>query len=314
MFSKIILALILVILVGFFLFFSIGKNEYPKELNDSGIQATQKFQLEEDFSDLIQNFISFEFNNEKKLEYNLESDSFTTYIDSPGMMINPIVTHYDVKSGKKIYVLTSDFGWLLKSGDFLFSGSVDVESKNGEKHLMKSNSFLLKRKLGEIVSNDSVKYFGVDNEMISNGIRIKPEQDFFETIGATEIISNNGEKILSENVNIDKTKLNNIYSSKSPTKYISLSEEVQAQGFNYDQNTTIMNLFGRSKIIQNNGTVIDSKTLKVKDKNNQKDKVYETSKEILYQSNNLKVNGIGMIFDSESDIIKLKQNVEAVYE
>jgi len=316
MFSKSILGLTLIILVGFFLFFFIGQNRDSNEIDSSGIEANQDSQSGENFSDIVENFISFEFNNEKKLEYKLESKRFITYVDNnkPGMMINPTVTHYDVRNGKKDYLLTSDLGWSLKSGDFLFSGSVNLESKNGEKHVMKSNSFILKRKLGEIVSNNTVKYFGVDNEMVSNGIKIKPNQNFIETIGSTEIISNNGEKILSEDVNIDKSKVNNIYSSKSPTTYISKSEKVLAQGFNYDQNSTVMNLLGRSKIIQNNGAIVDSDSLIVKNKDEYKNKMYKTPNEIKYQSNNLEVNAKGMYFDSDLDTVKLIQDVKATYD
>ena len=56
MFSKSILGIVLIILVGFFLFFLIGQDRDLKEVNSSGFEGNQGSQSEENFSDRIENF------------------------------------------------------------------------------------------------------------------------------------------------------------------------------------------------------------------------------------------------------------------
>ena len=135
MFSKSILGIVLIILVGFFLFLLIGQDEDSKEINSSGIEG-QGSQSEENFSDRIENFSTQEFDKDYRLSRLIESESYINYKDKPGLMKNPKVTSFGESSDIVDYVLTADEGLYLDSGDFLFTGSVNVESKTGIKHII----------------------------------------------------------------------------------------------------------------------------------------------------------------------------------
>jgi len=312
MFSKSILGLTLVILVGFFLFFFIGQNKDSKDINSSGIEGTQVSQSEENFSDLIENFSIQEFDKGYRLSRLIESESYINYKDKPGLMKNPKVTSFGETSNIVDYVLKADKGLYLDSGDFLFTGSVNVESKTGIKHIMESNSILYKKDTEEIISQDEVTYLGQNDVMIADGMHMNPNSDNIKTIGKTKINRDTGGEILSKDVVVDKTKNKNIFHSKEKTTYISEKDRVISDGFNYIENDGVMTLLGASRITQDKGATIDSTNLVIESSNNQER--YKTSDYIFYESKISKIKSKGMDYDAKSQKLELFNGVEGVYE
>jgi len=312
MFSKSILGLTLVILVGFFLFFFIGQNKDSKDINSSGIEGTQVSQSEENFSDLIENFSIQEFDKGYRLSRLIESESYINYKDKPGLMKNPKVTSFGETSNIVDYVLKADKGLYLDSGDFLFTGSVNVESKTGIKHIMESNSILYKKDTEEIISQDEVTYLGQNDVMIADGMHMNPNNDNIKTIGKTKINRDTGGEILSKDVVVDKTKNKNIFHSKEKTTYISEKDRVISDGFNYIENDGVMTLLGASRITQDKGATIDSTNLVIESSNNQER--YKTSDYIFYESKISKIKSKGMDYDAKSQKLELFNGVEGVYE
>ena len=312
MFSKSILGLTLVILVGFFLFFFIGQNKDSKDINSSGIEGTQVSQSEENFSDLIENFSIQEFDKGYRLSRLIESESYINYKDKPGLMKNPKVTSFGETSNIVDYVLKADKGLYLDSGDFLFTGSVNVESKTGIKHIMESNSILYKKDTEEIISQDEVTYLGQNDVMIADGMHMNPNNDNIKTIGKTKINRDTGGEILSKDVVVDKTKNKNIFHSKEKTTYISEKDRVISDGFNYIENDGVMTLLGASRITQDKGATIDSTNLVIENNNNQER--YKTSDYIFYESKISKIKSKGMDYDAKSQKLELFNGVEGVYE
>ena len=312
MFSKSILGLTLVILVGFFLFFFIGQNKDSKDIDSSGIEGTQVSQSEENFSDRIENFSIQEFDKGYRLSRLIESESYINYKDKPGLMKNPKVTSFGETSNIVDYVLKADKGLYLDSGDFLFTGSVNVESKTGIKHIMESNSILYKKDTEEIISQDEVTYLGQNDVMIADGIHMNPNNDNIKTIGKTKINRDTGGEILSKDVVVDKTKNKNIFHSKEKTTYISEKDRVISDGFNYIENDGVMTLLGASRITQDKGATIDSTNLVIENNNNQER--YKTSDYIFYESKISKIKSKGMDYDAKSQKLELFNGVEGVYE
>ena len=312
MFSKSILGLTLVILVGFFLFFFIGQNKDSKDINSSGIEGTQVSQSEENFSDRIENFSIQEFDKGYRLSRLIESESYINYKDKPGLMKNPKVTSFGETSNIVDYVLKADKGLYLDSGDFLFTGSVNVESKTGIKHIMESNSILYKKDTEEIISQDEVTYLGQNDVMIADGMHMNPNNDNIKTIGKTKINRDTGGEILSKDVVVDKTKNKNIFHSKEKTTYISEKDRVISDGFNYIENDGVMTLLGASRITQDKGATIDSTNLVIESSNNQER--YKTSDYIFYESKISKIKSKGMDYDAKSQKLELFNGVEGVYE
>ena len=312
MFSKSILGLTLVILVGFLLFFFIGQNKDSKDINSSGIEGTQVSQSEENFSDLIENFSIQEFDKGYRLSRLIESESYINYKDKPGLMKNPKVTSFGETSNIVDYVLKADKGLYLDSGDFLFTGSVNVESKTGIKHIMESNSILYKKDTEEIISQDEVTYLGQNDVMIADGMHMNPNSDNIKTIGKTKINRDTGGEILSKDVVVDKTKNKNIFHSKEKTTYISEKDRVISDGFNYIENDGVMTLLGASRITQDKGATIDSTNLVIENNNNQER--YKTSDYIFYESKISKIKSKGMDYDAKSQKLELFNGVEGVYE
>ena len=312
MFSKSILGLTLVILVGFFLFFFIGQNKDSKDINSSGIEGTQVSQSEENFSDLIENFSIQEFDKGYRLSRLIESESYINYKDKPGLMKNPKVTSFGETSNIVDYVLKADKGLYLDSGDFLFTGSVNVESKTGIKHIMESNSILYKKDTEEIISQDEVTYLGQNDVMIADGMHMNPNNDNIKTIGKTKINRDTGGEILSKDVVVDKTKNKNIFHSKEKTTYISEKDRVISDGFNYIENDGVITLLGASRITQDKGATIDSTNLVIENNNNQER--YKTSDYIFYESKISKIKSKGMDYDAKSQKLELFNGVEGVYE
>ena len=312
MFSKSILGLILVILVGFFLFFFIGQNKDSKDIDSPGIEGTQVSQPEENFSDRIENFSIQEFDKGYRLSRLIESESYINYKDKPGLMKNPKVTSFGETSNIVDYVLKADKGLYLDSGDFLFTGSVNVESKTGIKHIMESNSILYKKDTEEIISQDEVTYLGQNDVMIADGMHMNPNSDNIKTIGKTKINRYTGGEILSKDVAVDKTKNKNIFHSKEKTTYISEKDRVISDGFNYIENDGVMTLLGASRITQDKGATIDSTNLVIENNNNQER--YKTSDYIFYESKISKIESKGMDYDAKSQKLELFNGVEGVYE
>jgi len=312
MFSKSILGLTLVILVGFLLFFFIGQNKDSKDIDSSGIEGTQVSQSEENFSDRIENFSIQEFDKGYRLSRLIESESYINYKDKPGLMKNPKVTSFGETSNIVDYVLKADKGLYLDSGDFLFTGSVNVESKTGIKHIMESNSILYKKDSEEIISQDEVTYLGQNDVMIADGMHMNPNSDNIKTIGKTKINRDTGGKILSKDVVVDKTKNKNIFHSKEKTTYISEKDRVISDGFNYIENDGVMTLLGASRITQDKGATIDSTNLVIENNNNQER--YKTSDYIFYESKISKIKSKGMDYDAKSQKLELFNGVEGVYE
>jgi len=312
MFSKSILGLTLVILVGFLLFFFIGQNKDSKDIDSSGIEGTQVSQSEENFSDRIENFSIQEFDKGYRLSRLIESESYINYKDKPGLMKNPKVTSFGETSNIVDYVLKADKGLYLDSGDFLFTGSVNVESKTGIKHIMESNSILYKKDTEEIISQDEVTYLGQNDVMIADGMHMNPNNDNIKTIGKTKINRDTGGEILSKDVVVDKTKNKNIFHSKEKTTYISEKDRVISDGFNYIENDGVMTLLGASRITQDKGATIDSTNLVIESSNNQER--YKTSDYIFYESKISKIKSKGMDYDAKSQKLELFNGVEGVYE
>ncbi|MEK9887277.1 MAG: LPS export ABC transporter periplasmic protein LptC [Gammaproteobacteria bacterium] len=312
MFSKSILGIVLIILVGFFLFFLIGQDRDSKEINSSVIEGTQESQSEENFSDRIENFSTQEFDKDYRLSRLIESESYINYKDKPGLMKNPKVTSFGESSDIVDYVLTADEGLYLDSGDFLFTGSVNVESKTGIKHIMKSDSILYKKDSEEIISQDEVTYFGQNDVMVAEGMHMNPNTDNMKMTGKTKINRDTGGEILSKDVTIDKTKNKNIYHSKEKTTYISEKDRVESDGFNYIENDGVMTLLGDSRITQDKGATIDSTNLVIESSNNQER--YKTDDYIFYKSQISKIKSKGMDYDAKSQKVELFNGVEGVYE
>ena len=312
MFSKSILGLTLVILVGFLLFFFIGQNKDSKDIDSSGIEGTQVSQSEENFSDRIENFSIQEFDKGYRLSRLIESESYINYKDKPGLMKNPKVTSFGETSNIVDYVLKADKGLYLDSGDFLFTGSVNVESKTGIKHIMESNSILYKKDTEEIISQDEVTYLGQNDVMIADGMHMNPNSDNIKTIGKTKINRDTGGEILSKDVVVDKTKNKNIFHSKEKTTYISEKDRVISDGFNYIENDGVITLLGASRITQDKGATIDSTNLVIENNNNQER--YKTSDYIFYESKISKIKSKGMDYDAKSQKLELFNGVEGVYE
>ena len=312
MFSKSILGLTLVILVGFLLFFFIGQNKDSKDIDSSGIEGTQVSQSEENFSDRIENFSIQEFDKGYRLSRLIESESYINYKDKPGLMKNPKVTSFGETSNIVDYVLKADKGLYLDSGDFLFTGSVNVESKTGIKHIMESNSILYKKDTEEIISQDEVTYLGQNDVMIADGMHMNPNNDNIKTIGKTKINRDTGGEILSKDVVVDKTKNKNIFHSKEKTTYISEKDRVISDGFNYIENDGVMTLLGDSRITQDKGATIDSTNLVIESSNNQER--YKTDDYIFYKSQISKIKSKGMDYDAKSQKVELFNGVEGVYE
>jgi len=243
MFSKSILGSTLVILVGFSLFFLTGQNRDSIETNSSGIKRNQGSQSEENFSDRVENFSTQEFDKDLRLSRLIESDIYTNYKDKPGLMKNPKVTSFGETPNIVDYVMIAKKGLHLDSGDFLFMGSVNIESKTGVKHIMKSDSILYKKDSEEIISQDEVTYFGENDEMVSDGMHMNPKNNNMQMTGRTKIYRKTGSEIVTKNLRIDKTNTQEKYATNESVLYNSQLLKVKSIGMEYDAKSQNLELF-----------------------------------------------------------------------
>jgi len=303
-FKKIILWLIAIFLSIFYFLIDESNEDKVSQLNLSSENTPT-------YKDRIENFSSQVFNDKNQTTHLIEASAYESYQNQPDLLIQPKISFFKESSEELDYVLTADQGRSLDNGDYLLTGSISIQSNSGKKHIMQSNTMIYRKETQDMISEDTVTYFSDKDNLKANGMHMVPKKDKLTFTGNTEIKKETGARIISSDVIVDKEDNKNIFKSDQPSTFHSNDDEVSSEGFEYKENDAQITLLGNTKLIQPNGTLINSKNLIID--NSGENEVFKTGELIDYQSKVSKIYSKGMVYDPKSKKLNLFNGVEGEY-
>ena len=280
------------------------KNEPLVRINE---EAKEKPYLEK-----IENFLVKEYSENQLLLHTIKAETYFSYKDSPVILLEIVVKTYD-KSQQENLVLKSNRAKIMKSGDVVFNGDVNIVTKSGVLHQLDTEELTLLTESNQIKSESEITYLGIDEKITSQGMEMNQDSDTIYLNGEVKIKQDFGPIIKTTNLFVNHYDGNKIYQSKGKTVYSSEDNTVSSeQGIDADMNKDLLNLLGKVNILGVSGSTIDSFNLTIDQSNG--GEVFKSNDLVHYQATGVNIKAKEMYYDVPIKKIELKNEVSAVYE
>jgi len=267
---------------------------------------------EKPYLEKIENFLVKEYSEDQLLLHTIEAETYFSYKDSPVLLLEIVAKTYD-KSQQENLVLKSNRAKIMKSGEVIFNGEVNIVTKSGVLHQLDTEELILLTESNQIKSESEITYLGINEKITSQGMEMNQDSDTMYLNGEVKIKQDFGPIINTTNLFINHYDGNKIYQSKSKTVYISKDDTViSEQGIDADMNKNLLNLLGEVSILGVSGSTIDSYNLTIDQSNG--GEVFKSNDLVHYQATGVNIKAKKMYYDVPMKKIKLKNEVSAIYE
>jgi len=267
---------------------------------------------EKPYLEKIENFLVKEYSEDQLLLHTIEAETYFSYKDSPVLLLEIVAKTYD-KSQQENLVLKSNRAKIMKSGEVIFNGEVNIVTKSGVLHQLDTEELILLTESNQIKSESEITYLGINEKITSQGMEMNQDSDTMYLNGEVKIKQDFGPIINTTNLFINHYDGNKIYQSKSKTVYISKDNTViSEQGIDADMNKNLLNLLGEVSILGVSGSTIDSYNLTIDQSNG--GEVFKSNDLVHYQATGVNIKAKKMYYDVPMKKIKLKNEVSAIYE
>ena len=267
---------------------------------------------EKPYLEKIENFLVKEYSEDQLLLHTIKAETYFSYKDSPVILLEIVVKTYD-KSQQENLVLKSNRAKIMKSGDVVFNGDVNIVTKSGVLHQLDTEELTLLTESNQIKSESEITYLGINEKITSQGMEMNQDSDTVYLNGEVKINQDFGPIINTTNLFVNHYDGNKIYQSKSKTVYSSEDNTVSSeQGIDADTNKDLLDLLGKVNILGVSGSTIDSFNLTIDQSNG--GEVFKSNDLVHYQATGVNIKAKEMYYDVPIKKIELKNEVSAVYE
>ena len=225
---------------------------------------------------------------------NLHSNSKVNYYDKR--------THIESKDGMKMNT---------KDEKMDLFGYTDIKLDNDQ--TLKTKNLSIDRSKGNerYHSKFATTYISGDNRVNSEAMDLDMQEKILNLIGKAKI-ENKDVLINTTNLVIDQSSGQERYYSKHNTEYLTQNDKIYSEAIDIDMKGNISYLYGKVKILQSSGTIIDTNNLEINKSNGME--VYKTNDKIHYKSRTVDLKATGMHYDVSRQIMELNGGVFGVYE
>ena len=267
---------------------------------------------EKPYLEKIENFLVKEYSEDQLLLHTIKAETYFSYKDSPVILLEIVVKTYD-KSQQENLVLKSNRAKIMKSGEVVFNGDVNIVTKSGVLHQLDTEELTLLTESNQIKSESEITYLGINEKITSQGMEMNQDSDTMYLTGDVKIKQDFGPIINTTNLFVNHYDGNKIYQSKGKTVYSSEDNTVSSeQGIDADMNKDLLNLLGKVNILGVSGSTIDSFNLTIDQSNG--GEVFKSNDLVHYQATGVNIKAKEMYYDVPIKKIELKNEVSAVYE
>ena len=267
---------------------------------------------EKPYLEKIENFLVKEYSEDQLLLHTIKAETYFSYKDSPVILLEIVVKTYD-KSQQENLVVKSNRAKIMKSGDVVFNGDVNIVTKSGVLHQLDTEELTLLTESNQIKSESEITYLGINEKITSQGMEMNQDSDTMYLTGEVKIKQDFGPIINTTNLFVNHYDGNKIYQSKGKTVYSSEDNTVSSeQGIDADMNKDLLNLLGKVNILGVSGSTIDSFNLTIDQSNG--GEVFKSNDLVHYQATGVNIKAKEMYYDVPIKKIELKNEVSAVYE
>ena len=260
----------------------------------------------------IENFLLKEYSVGQLLLHTIEAETYFSFKDSPVLLLEIVAKTYD-KSQQENLVLRSNRAKIMKSGEVIFNGEVNIVTKSGISHQLDTEELILLTESGQIKSESEITYLGESEKITSQGVEMNQDSDTMYLNGEVQIKQDFGPIINTTNLFVNHYDGNKIYQSKSKTIYSSEDNIVSSEeGIDADMNKNLLNLLGKVNILGASGSKIDSYNLIIDQSNG--GEIFKSNDLVHYQSTGVNIKAKKMYYDVPFKKIELTNEVSAVYE
>jgi LPS export ABC transporter protein LptC len=267
---------------------------------------------EKPYLEKIENFLVKEYSEDQLLLHTIKAETYFSYKDSPVILLEIVVKTYD-KSQQENLVVKSNRAKIMKSGDVVFNGDVNIVTKSGVLHQLDTEELTLLTESNQIKSESEITYLGINEKITSQGMEMNQDSDTMYLNGEVKIKQDFGPIINTTNLFVNHYDGNKIYQSKGRTVYSSEDNTVSSeQGIDADMNKDLLNLLGKVNILGVSGSTIDSFNLTIDQSNG--GEVFKSNDLVHYQATGVNIKAKEMYYDVPIKKIELKNEVSAVYE
>jgi len=267
---------------------------------------------EKPYLEKIENFLVKEYSEDQLLLHTIKAETYFSYKDSPVILLEIVVKTYD-KSQQENLVLKSNRAKIMKSGEVVFNGDVNIVTKSGVLHQLDTEELTLLTESNQIKSESEITYLGINEKITSQGMEMNQDSDTVYLNGEVKINQDFGPIINTTNLFVNHYDGNKIYQSKGRTVYSSEDNTVSSeQGIDADMNKDLLNLLGKVNILGVSGSTIDSFNLTIDQSNG--GEVFKSNDLVHYQATGVNIKAKEMYYDVPIKKIELKNEVSAVYE
>jgi LPS export ABC transporter protein LptC len=184
----------------------------------------------------------------------------------------------------------------LEDGQTLNTKNLSVDRSEGREHYF---------------SEFPTIYMSDDNKVSSEAMDLDMQKNILNLFGEAKIESPDS-LINTRNLVIDKSTGKERYYSKQNTEYLTNSNKIYSEAIDINMKSSVSQLYGKVKILQTSGTIIDTKNLEINKSNGME--VYKTNEKIHYKSKVANIKATGMHYDASSQIMNLNGEVFGIYE
>ena len=267
---------------------------------------------EKPYLEKIENFLVKEYSDDQLLLHTIEAETYFSYKDSPVLLLEIVAKTYD-KSQQENLILKSNRAKIMKSGEVIFNGEVNIVTKSGVLHQIDTEELTLLTESNQIKSESEITYLGVNEKITSQGMEMNQDSNTMYLTGEVKIKQDFGPIINTTNLFVNHYDGNKIYQSKSKTVYSSEDNTVSSeQGIDADMNKNLLNLLGKVNILGVSGSTIDSYNLTIDQSNG--GEVFKSNDLVHYQATGVNIKAKKMYYDVPIKKIELTSEVSAVYE
>jgi LPS export ABC transporter protein LptC len=267
---------------------------------------------EKPYLEKMENFLVKEYSEDQLLLHTIKAETYFSYKDSPVILLEIVVKTYD-KSQQENLVLKSNRAKIMKSGEVVFNGDVNIVTKSGVLHQLDTEELTLLTESNQIKSESEITYLGINEKITSQGMEMNQDSDTVYLNGEVKINQDFGPIINTTNLFVNHYDGNKIYQSKGKTVYSSEDNTVSSeQGIDADMNKDLLNLLGKVNILGVSGSTIDSFNLTIDQSNG--GEVFKSNDLVHYQATGVNIKAKEMYYDVPIKKIELKNEVSAVYE
>jgi LPS export ABC transporter protein LptC len=312
--KKILLTTIFIIVLGIILWLLRDNFIQLKFFQKQVAEEVNKKPLDSDdaYLEKIDNFIIKEYSKGHALLHIIQAKTYYSYKNSPIQLIDVKVKTFN-EAQDEGHVLTSNRAEILKSGEVIFNGDVNIKTKTGISHELNTEELIVASDNGQIKSNKEITYLGKDSIIKAQGMEMDKNADKISLIGSVNIIQNSGATIDTSNLFVSHSDGEKIYKSKEKTIYKSKTNIINSdEGMDIDMNQNLINLLGKVEIKTLPETTILSSNILIDQSNGQE--VYTTNEPTYYQSGNSDIRAKKMYYDAITKKIDLVGRVRAIYD